>query len=201
MGSIVRSGAAPDQGIRSPANPTSARASAVPKNMSTMKSVRSKLPWWVAPGLGAALGSVVIALAAQGSLAGERVSLPAGPRLTATSGAAPSPTAPAPAPTSPDGVVTPVLPVVTQTDEVAPSPVTWHGGPASATSGASSGAPASGVVSTTAGPSESGGSQSPAQTVNSGGTTTATTEDPGTPTLTQPTTTTTTKPPREPRDT
>jgi len=122
---------------------------------------RTALPWWVAPGAGALIGAVVIAVAAQGSLAGARVGLPVGPRLTSAAARA----RPAPSTTVLAGgsvIVAPVHPVVTQsvatgTESGSPStpdPSTASGPSAGGRSAASSVAtpPAAGVAPSSAGP-------------------------------------------------
>ncbi len=97
----------------------------------------TRRPWWVGPGVGAVLGALAIALAAQGSLAGGRVAMPAGPKLSSST--APAAPVPAPAPTevpAADGtVVEPLHPVVTQSDS--------SGTPPGAATSASSGGEAS----------------------------------------------------------
>ncbi len=125
----------------------------------------TRRPWWVGPGVGAVLGAVAIAVAAQGSLAGGRVQLPAGPSLSSTGasrsvGPVPQATAATPPEAeSTDGtVVAPVHPVVTQSD-----------GGTSTSAGASR--PAAEVTSGGSGPSTTGGSAGESPSTATGDTT------------------------------
>lgn len=181
-------------------------SSAVPTHNPTTKR-KSRRPWWVAPGLGALLGALAIALAAQGSLAGARVGLPGGPRLAISDGTPPTTTASTPVPGVDDNVVTPVLPVVTQ--NVEPNS-TSHAGSGGGTSGWSRTATSGSWTSTPGVPSGASGPDGgigAVPTAGPGGTAPATTEDPGstgipsTTTTTAPSTPTTTRPQREPGDT
>jgi hypothetical protein len=157
----------------------------------------ARRPWWVGPGVGAVLGALAIALAAQGSLAGGRVAMPAGPKLSSsTASAAP---VPAPAPTevpAADGtVVEPFHPVVTQSDSsgTPPGAATAASSGGETSSAGSPKAPGSSAAEPTrtatgdAGASgTSGGSGGTGGTADTAEATTATTLHPSTSTTTAP---------------
>ncbi len=154
-------------------------------------------PWWVLPSVGAAAGTLVIVLAAQGPLGGARVTLPPGPSLSTAGGVVHR----QPAGAGTGTVVPPSLPVVNQDD--APSTTTADPTPSGAGSGeAPSGVyaprttvaePGGGLPPPTAAPGDGG----PVPTADaSGGPAPAGDATAGSPTATPaaPTTTTTTAP-------
>lgn len=104
-------------------------------------------PWWVLPSVGAAAGTLVIVLAAQGSLGGARVRLPPGPSLSTAGGVVHR----QPAGAGTGTVVPPSLPVVNQDD--APSTTTADSTP----SGAGQGETPSGVYAPRTTVAEPGG--------------------------------------------
>ncbi len=153
-----------------------------------MTRMRTRRPWWVAPGLGALLGAGIIAVAAQGSLAGGHVVLPVGPRLAPAVGTpATVGTRPAPAVT----VVAPVHAVVTEAASSAAASTSSSGGGAS-TSG-------EGGAAVPQLPADANGATEPSASPVGG--TTDTTEAGTITTPPTPLTTTTTSPGHEPGDT
>ena len=161
---------------------------------SPMTTKPTRRPWWVAPGVCALLGAGIIAVAAQGSLAGGRVALPAGPRLSPETVAAAPVATTTPVPTA--TVVTPVRPVVTQTAAAGGS--AWSSG-----SGGSSTGSGSDGTGWRPGPATDGTPEPApdgAGASGGGGGTTETTEAVPTTTVPRPpptTTTTTTEPERK----
>ena len=165
-----------------------------------MTTTQRRRPWWVGPGVGAVLGTAVIAVAAQGSLAAGHVVLPAGPHLRPTTVrmAAPAGVAPAQGGT----VVAPVRPVVTQSSDSgssgsASSPGQVSGG-SSGSDTASSGSTGGAVESTA--PAVTQGATAGPGPVGSDATEGSATPSTNGPPKPQTTTTTTTSA-REPGDT